>query len=174
MAHALQHVGKSSQVPSLHEYQLSFLWNVLSGLDRAHPRIQPAGRAPKNHRWGSGKWLTKSLQSPALTEEDNDSAGPESQALPSSPQTATVHTAIPGRGTWSRTPFLLISGSGTLKASYKTSSNQGQVGKWQECGKGQPPTQPIPSHACTWSLLRTKEARVCVVCPVPPQRVQGC
>lgn len=35
----LQHLRKSSQVSLLHEYQLSFLWNVLCGLDWAHARI---------------------------------------------------------------------------------------------------------------------------------------
>lgn len=30
---ALQHIGRSTQVPSLCKYQLSFPWNVLPGLD---------------------------------------------------------------------------------------------------------------------------------------------
>lgn len=68
--HTLQRLGKSSQVSLLHEGQLSFLWNVLPGLDEPIHRSQPGDTASESHTCALGSDLPrKSLSSPVLAGE---------------------------------------------------------------------------------------------------------
>lgn len=70
-------------------------------------RIPACRQNPKESQMGFWEIAYKE---PAKSCSDGRGACPESQAAPSSPQTATANTATPGRGPWSLTPFLLILG----------------------------------------------------------------
>lgn len=95
--HTLQHSGENSQVSSLHEYQLSFLWNVPSGLDRVHPQIPAAGRAPKNRRWVLGNNLTRAAEACSGRREGDNHCSPKSRGPPSHFQTAPSSLPSPAQ-----------------------------------------------------------------------------